>query len=284
VILITGQVPRAAMGTDAFQEAPVFNIMAPCAKHVFLVTDETKMEETMRRAFDIARSGRPGPVVVDVPKDVQNAMGVFKGSGLLPVRGYQERVDALGETQVTPSEAEAFFKLLGKAERPLLYVRRRCHQRRGGARAPRLRRALRHPGRHDPHGHRRVDTTSDLSLQMLGMHGMAYANYAGRGLRLPLRDRLALRRPRRRQGEGVRPRRHDRAPRHRRLRDREGEARRLVARRRRQARPDPAAEGGRGFKKDFSRWRDHVAKLKSATPSPTTPSRRRSRPSTCCSS
>src|SRR6185436_20132386 len=114
VVLICGQVPRPAMGTDAFQEAPVFNIMAPCAKHVFLLTDQTKMEETMRRAFDIARSGRPGPVVVDVPKDVQNAMGVFKGEGLLPVRGYQERIDALAETQVSPSEGEAFFKLLAK--------------------------------------------------------------------------------------------------------------------------------------------------------------------------
>src|SRR5215831_12880034 len=57
VILITGQVPRAAMGTDAFQEAPVFNIMVACAKHVFLVTDETKMEATVRTAFDIARHG-----------------------------------------------------------------------------------------------------------------------------------------------------------------------------------------------------------------------------------
>ena len=121
MVLITGQVPRAAMGTDAFQEAPVFNIMAACAKHVFLVTDETKMEATMRRAFDIARSGRPGPVVVDVPKDVQNAMGTFQGSGLLPVRGYQERIDALAETQISSSEGDAFFKMLGKAERPLLY-------------------------------------------------------------------------------------------------------------------------------------------------------------------
>jgi acetolactate synthase-1/2/3 large subunit len=120
VVLITGQVPRAAMGTDAFQEAPVFNIMAACAKHVFLVTDETKMEETMRRAFDIARSGRPGPVVVDVPKDVQNATGVFKGSGLLPLRGYQERIDELAETQISANESEAFFQMLGKAERPLL--------------------------------------------------------------------------------------------------------------------------------------------------------------------
>src|SRR6266853_5388574 len=89
MILICGQVPRAAMGTDAFQEAPVFNIMAPCAKHVFLVTDEHKLEETMRRAFDIARSGRPGPVVVEIPKDVQNTSGPFHGSGLLALRGYE---------------------------------------------------------------------------------------------------------------------------------------------------------------------------------------------------
>src|SRR5436853_7210954 len=82
VVLICGQVPRAAMGTDAFQEAPVFNIMAACAKHVFLVTEEDKLEATVRTAFEIARSGRPGPVVIDVPKDVQNSIGVFQGSGL----------------------------------------------------------------------------------------------------------------------------------------------------------------------------------------------------------
>src|SRR5436190_12736728 len=81
VVLITGQVPRAAMGTDAFQEAPVFNIMASCAKHVFLVTDEHKVEATMRSAFELARSGRPGPVVVDIPRDVQLAQSVFHGEG-----------------------------------------------------------------------------------------------------------------------------------------------------------------------------------------------------------
>src|SRR6266849_2361477 len=93
IVLICGQVPRAAMGTDAFQEAPVFNIMAACAKHVFLLTDETKLEATMRTAFEIARSGRPGPVVVDIPKDVQNCVGTFQGSGLLKLRGYDERLD-----------------------------------------------------------------------------------------------------------------------------------------------------------------------------------------------
>ena len=178
VILITGQVPRAAMGTDAFQEAPVFNIMAPCAKHVFLVTDETKMEETMRRAFDIARSGRPGPVVVDVPKDVQNALGVFQGSGLLPVRGYQERVDALSETQVSPTDAEAFYKLLAKAERPLIYCGGGVIN---GEAAPELRAFAERfgiPVVTTLMGIGAIDTTDPLSMQMLGMHGTAYANYA----------------------------------------------------------------------------------------------------------
>src|SRR6185436_19913748 len=122
IVLITGQVPRVAMGTDAFQEAPVFNIMASCAKHVFLVTDETKLEATMRRAFDIARSGRPGPVVVDIPRDVQLSQGTFAGEGLLPLRGYQERVEALQHAAIPPAESEAFFKLLAASDRPLIYA------------------------------------------------------------------------------------------------------------------------------------------------------------------
>src|SRR5262245_20282040 len=122
VVLITGQVPRAAMGTDAFQEAPVFNIMAACAKHVFLLTDETKVEETIRTAFDIARHGRPGPVVVDIPRDVQLAQGVFQGSGLLQLHGYKDRIEAIENAAISPADAEAFFKLLAASERPLLYV------------------------------------------------------------------------------------------------------------------------------------------------------------------
>src|SRR5262249_61023061 len=120
VVLITGQVPRAAMGTDAFQEAPVFNIMASCAKHVFLLTDETKVEATLRTAFDIARHGRPGPVVVDIPRDVQLAPGVFQGAGLLALHGYTERINALENASISPAAAEAFFKLLAASDRPLL--------------------------------------------------------------------------------------------------------------------------------------------------------------------
>src|SRR5437762_6847259 len=97
VVVICGQVPRAAIGTDAFQEAPVPSIMGAVAKHIFLVTDPTKLEATVRTAFEIARTGRPGPVVIDVPKDVQNWEGAFVGGGMLPILGYRRRMRGLGE-------------------------------------------------------------------------------------------------------------------------------------------------------------------------------------------
>src|ERR1700752_2230920 len=108
VVLICGQVPRAAIGTDAFQEAPVFNIMSACAKHVFLITDETKLEATMRTAFEIARTGRPGPVRTDAPKDVQNAISAYQGSGLLKRRGYDERLEQLKQAGVSEADTKAF--------------------------------------------------------------------------------------------------------------------------------------------------------------------------------
>jgi acetolactate synthase-1/2/3 large subunit len=178
VVLICGQVPRVAMGTDAFQEAPVFNIMAACAKHVFLVTDETKLEVTMRRAFDIARSGRPGPVVVDIPRDVQLAKNVFQGSGLLPLRGYEQRMEALSRSTVSAADAEAFFRLLGASERPLIYAGGGVNNSNA---APELRAFVKRfgiPVVTTLLGIGCVDTKNDLSLHMLGMHGTAYANYA----------------------------------------------------------------------------------------------------------
>src|SRR5690606_10427538 len=122
VVLICGQVPTAAIGSDAFQEAPIYNIMSSCAKHCFLVKNPEEIEATVRTAFHIARSGRPGPVVIDVPKDVQNWTGIFKGTGLLPNRGWQGRQDALDESRISRERAESFFKLLSQSERPLIYA------------------------------------------------------------------------------------------------------------------------------------------------------------------
>jgi acetolactate synthase-1/2/3 large subunit len=178
VVLICGQVPRAAIGTDAFQEAPIFNIMSSCAKHVFLLTDETKIEETMRSAFEIARSGRPGPVVIDIPKDVQNHVGVFRGEGMLHFRGYDERRREMDATVLDSESAKGFFELLRRSERPLIYAGGGINS---GNAAAELRAFADHfgiPVVTTLMGIGAVDTTSPLALRMLGMHGTAFANYA----------------------------------------------------------------------------------------------------------
>src|SRR3954463_11296477 len=122
IVVICGQVPTSAIGTDAFQEAPVSSIMGSVAKHIFLVTDPEKLETTIRTAFEIARTGRPGPVVVDVPKDVQNWQGEFQGSGALPMPGYRKRLEALTTDIIDGTEANHFFEMLGESQRPLIYA------------------------------------------------------------------------------------------------------------------------------------------------------------------
>jgi acetolactate synthase-1/2/3 large subunit len=178
MVLICGQVARAAMGTDAFQEAPIFNIMSSCAKHVFLLTDETKIEETVRTAFDIARSGRPGPVVIDLPKDVQLHEAPYKGAGLLHFSGYDEREACLEQAELEPKRARAFYELLAKSERPLLYVGGGVINSNGSAELRQFVHRFGIPVVTTLMGIGSMDTRDELSLRMLGMHGTAYANYA----------------------------------------------------------------------------------------------------------
>ena len=178
VILICGQVARNAIGTDAFQEAPVFNIMSACAKHVFLVEEPEDLEATVRTAFEIARSGRPGPVVIDVPKDVQNWEGIFKGEGMLRFRGYENRMKKLSQVRLSEEDCADFFELLQKCERPLICAGGGII---GGNAAQELRdfsQTFQIPVVTTLMGIGSVDTTDKLAMHMLGMHGMAYANYA----------------------------------------------------------------------------------------------------------
>jgi acetolactate synthase I/II/III large subunit len=178
IVVICGQVPTTAIGTDAFQEAPVPSIMGAVAKHVFLVTDPAKLEATVRTAFEIARTGRPGPVVLDVPKDVQNWKGVFRGTGSLPVAGYRQRMNRLEQSKVPEAACADFFAALGAAKRPLIYAG-------GGVINGNAAHALREfstefqvPVVTTLMGIGAVDTTHPLSMRMLGMHGAAFANYA----------------------------------------------------------------------------------------------------------
>jgi acetolactate synthase-1/2/3 large subunit len=178
IVVICGQVPTTAIGTDAFQEAPVPSIMGAVAKHVFLVTDPTKLEATVRTAFEIARTGRPGPVVLDVPKDVQNWKGVFRGTGSLPVAGYRQRMNRLEQSKVPEAACADFFQALGAAKRPLIYAGGGVIN---GNAAPSLRefsKEFQVPVVTTLMGIGAVDTMHPLSMRMLGMHGAAFANYA----------------------------------------------------------------------------------------------------------
>jgi len=179
IVVICGQVPTNAIGTDAFQEAPISAVMGSAvAKHVFLVTEAQKLEATVRTAFEIARTGRPGPVVIDVPKDVQNWIGEYQGTGLLSISGYRQRTSAIEANALTSGAAKVFFDFLQKSQRPLIYAG-------GGVINSKSADTLRQfaarfgiPVTTTLMGIGAQDTTDPLSLHMLGMHGAVYANYA----------------------------------------------------------------------------------------------------------
>jgi len=178
IVVICGQVPTTAIGTDAFQEAPVPSIMGAVAKHVFLVTDPTRLEATIRTGFEIARTGRPGPVVVDIPKDVQTWQGTFRGHGRLPVQGYRSRLRQVEAQRLGERELGVFFAMLGESARPLVYAG-------GGVINGDAAEALKAfatefnvPVVTTLMGIGAIDTTHERALRMLGMHGAAFANYA----------------------------------------------------------------------------------------------------------
>jgi acetolactate synthase-1/2/3 large subunit len=178
IVVICGQVATAAIGTDAFQEAPVASLMGSVAKHVFLVTDPTRMEATMRTAFEIARTGRPGPVVVDVPKDMQNWSGVFQGHGHLAIPGYRQRLHEVTSNTLGDSLASSFFQLLSESRRPLIYAGGGVINGEASGALTELATELGIPVVTTLMGIGAIDTTHPLSMRMLGMHGAAFANYA----------------------------------------------------------------------------------------------------------
>jgi acetolactate synthase-1/2/3 large subunit len=145
---------------------------------VFLVTEATQLEATLRTAFTLARSGRPGPVVVDIPKDVQNGPLRFRGEGELALPGYRARLRAVEQAVLDDTQCASLFAALMQARRPLIYA--------GGgviaaSAAPALRAfvdAFGVPVTTTLMGLGAIDTTEPLALHMLGMHGTAYANYA----------------------------------------------------------------------------------------------------------
>ncbi len=178
MLLLCGQVVRKAMGSDAFQEAPVYNVMHPCAKHVFLVTNPEELEATVRTAIQVAMSGRPGPVVIDIPKDVQNWEGPYQGEGTLSFPGYEKRMQLLDQSRVYDKKSESFFKMLSESERPLIYMGGGVINSNASEQLRKFAETFQIPVVTTLMGIGGMDPESDLYLHMLGMHGTAYANYA----------------------------------------------------------------------------------------------------------
>ncbi|KQM99717.1 MULTISPECIES: acetolactate synthase 3 large subunit [Sphingomonas] len=116
MVVITGQVPTALIGTDAFQEADTVGITRHCSKHNYLVKDPAKLGGVIHEAFHIATSGRPGPVVVDIPKDVQVATARYAKPGPIQHKTYRPQVKA------DQSQIEQLVDMLAAAERPVLYT------------------------------------------------------------------------------------------------------------------------------------------------------------------
>ena len=116
IVCLTGQVPTHLIGNDAFQECDTTGITRPCTKHNYLVKDVGDLANVVHEAFHVARSGRPGPVVIDLPKDVIMAMGAYQEAGKAPAEKYSPRVKG---DQSAIAEA---VRLLASAKKPIIYA------------------------------------------------------------------------------------------------------------------------------------------------------------------
>jgi acetolactate synthase-1/2/3 large subunit len=115
IVCLTGQVPTHLIGNDAFQEADTTGITRPCTKHNYLVRDVDELARVMHEAFYIAKSGRPGPVVIDLPKDVLFALGPYAAPEEIQHKSYRP------QTRPDPARIDEALRLIAKAERPLIY-------------------------------------------------------------------------------------------------------------------------------------------------------------------
>lgn len=174
LVVITGQVSRAAIGTDAFQETDIYGITLPIVKHSYVVRDPRDMARIVAEAFHIASTGRPGPVLVDIPKDVGleefNYVPVDPGTIRLP--GYRPTVKG------NPRQIQQAVHLISHATQPLLYVGGGAIAANAHGEVLELAEHFQIPVTTTLMGKGAFDENHPLSLGMLGMHGTAYANFA----------------------------------------------------------------------------------------------------------
>ena len=175
LIAITGQVPTHVIGTDAFQETPIVEVCRGITKHHYLVTQIDDLARVMKEAFHIATTGRPGPVLIDMPKNVQMDKCEVPDDVAMNLPGYRSNVP-----HARPEQIRQIAAAIKHSKRPILYVG-------GGVIAAEASEALRQlikltgiPTTMTVMGLGVFPNKEELSLDMLGMHGSAYANYAVR--------------------------------------------------------------------------------------------------------
>jgi len=176
LVVITGQVGRAFIGTDAFQETDIFGITLPIVKHSYVIRDPKQMNRIVSEAFYIAQNGRPGPVLIDIPKDV----GLEEFTNYLPVQ-QKEILKTKGyrfQFKTTNKQIFDALKMIRQASQPLLYVGGGAVISNSHQELLKLAELFSIPVTTTLMGKGSFNEKHSLSLGMLGMHGTAYANFA----------------------------------------------------------------------------------------------------------
>ncbi len=170
MVVFTGQVPTALIGNDAFQEVDIVGITRPCTKHNYLVKDVKDLPRILKEAFYIARSGRPGPVLIDLPKDVQNSTAEFTYPEKIKLRSYNPVVEPNNK------QIERAFRLIEKSKQPIIYAGGGVIISNAHKELRKFAEAICAPVTMTLMGLGGFPGTHEQSLGMLGMHGTYCAN------------------------------------------------------------------------------------------------------------
>jgi len=174
LVVVTGQVPRPAIGTDAFQETDIFGITLPIVKHSWVIRDPADIADVVSQAFFIASSGRPGPVLIDIPKDVGQEF--FNYHRVLPGASIPKGFKRNGD--IDEKNIELAIELIKSSQKPLLYVGGGAIASGAHTELQTLAKNYQIPVTTTLMGKGIFDERDSLSVGMLGMHGTAYANFA----------------------------------------------------------------------------------------------------------
>ena len=170
LVIFTGQVPTHLIGNDAFQEVDIVGISRPCTKHNYLVKRTSDLAQIIREAFYIARSGRPGPVLVDLPKDVMNTKTAYQTSRKLEIKSYKPHYEP------NKRQLGKIIGLIKKAKRPVIFAGGGVILSKGAGELTQFARKTRIPVTTSLMGLGAFPGTDPLWLGMLGMHGTYRAN------------------------------------------------------------------------------------------------------------